>query len=528
MGGVHRCRHRVIAIVIVIVIAIAIVINFCHLSGLASYHGAKWRGQAMRIEVAKPSRLEKLKAERELRDLAAVKAAENASSKAPSINYKSKALHARDMSLITSKNCKLRPNWRKVRYGRPVRLVRMRFPGKPKAVVVDPLELDEKNYRRVRVEENRIEDMSVRGLRWRYAEDDEEDDVVEEMEMETESCMSDADDCVVDVPRSLVDENQASEDTKTNSPTEGPTAAPILPPAASTTQRVVSPLIIPSGPLSFIDKLRMKEQALAAREEEPVVSMLTGNVLPVTCVRADDDGVQIHSAGSISEDQMTTENPSPEPSTDNRFQVKTDLKKLFFGDHTSAQDSVYGMELSFGSDQEEQAVDVEQPAATLTPLPIVQTPAAPFTLSFEDADFGDLPPVSVPASVPSATVTATVPPTRHVTNGAISAPQDDIFLADRLKDPKLPFFFPHNQPTPTVASQPHRSIIHGTHRPSFLRIDTLERVIEKWTATRRQFTHDFKKRNRFALKHRNKAQRGPSQGGSGAGGKRKSGVTSAA
>ena len=60
--------------------------------------------------------------------------------------------------------------WRKVRYGRPVRMVRVRFPGQDRPTLVDPLEHDEQ-YRRLRVDEDRFDQHSLNSLHWDPVDD---------------------------------------------------------------------------------------------------------------------------------------------------------------------------------------------------------------------------------------------------------------------------------------------------------------------------------------------------------------------
>ena len=243
-------------------------------------------------------------------------------------------------------------------------------------------------------------------------------------------------------------------------------------------------------------------------------------------------------------------------SADGRFRVNKDLKQLFrFGSSSSGSGVNNSARADHQNDgdndddhgRQDHQDDQDDDGDFRLELEDVQPPPAePFVLSFEDDDFATTmtKEVQVKAKVEAeakAAVTMTTailpgartaPSTTTTTTISLpSLPRDDLFLADRFKDPAVPLFFPHLSTSlstslssslqpPLSKSQPpsKRSVFSllVADRPYFIRTDSLESIQQAWEHDRRAFTEDFKKRNKSCLRTRKKTQR--SIGGGGGGG----------
>ena len=77
--------------------------------GLSTYQGSKWKGHTLRLEAAKrPDYEQRMREERARWSVEEERLREKAQLLARKPNYRSKVLLARDMSLVTDKNCRER------------------------------------------------------------------------------------------------------------------------------------------------------------------------------------------------------------------------------------------------------------------------------------------------------------------------------------------------------------------------------------------------------------------------------------
>ena len=103
--------------------------------------GTKWKGSSLKIEVAKPSFLDQLEKERQLESdpTAASEATKKDKKKRKQEERNWKPYQfAKDMSVITTRNCKDRRFWKRLPSGKLVRMMRVRMPGSKRITVVDP------------------------------------------------------------------------------------------------------------------------------------------------------------------------------------------------------------------------------------------------------------------------------------------------------------------------------------------------------------------------------------------------------
>lgn len=83
---------------------------------ISSLSGSSWKGKRLKIEEARPSYTEKLKAQEDGECKAEI-----------STEYKRRLVrHAKDMSLVTDKNVESRKGWRRGKFGRPIAIVKIR------------------------------------------------------------------------------------------------------------------------------------------------------------------------------------------------------------------------------------------------------------------------------------------------------------------------------------------------------------------------------------------------------------------
>ncbi|KAI9360446.1 hypothetical protein DFJ73DRAFT_815818 [Zopfochytrium polystomum] len=105
---------------------------------LSVYKHTKWRGMQLRVELAKPDFLERLKKEWADSSAAAQNPPQESKRRSNIRKRKSEAILSEDMSLVKDNEAVARPGWKLGRYGRATAVVRMRaIPGR-KLIRLDP------------------------------------------------------------------------------------------------------------------------------------------------------------------------------------------------------------------------------------------------------------------------------------------------------------------------------------------------------------------------------------------------------
>ncbi|RKP25143.1 hypothetical protein SYNPS1DRAFT_29112 [Syncephalis pseudoplumigaleata] len=95
-------------------------------------NGAKWKGQKLRVEKAKDDHTKRMAEQqcspvpRRQMELEAAEAEKRKQQR--SLRRKAPVKHAADMSLVTDRNVDGRPGWKRGRYGRAIRMMRLRQP----------------------------------------------------------------------------------------------------------------------------------------------------------------------------------------------------------------------------------------------------------------------------------------------------------------------------------------------------------------------------------------------------------------
>lgn len=89
--------------------------------GLGVYNGAKWRGQVLKLEEAKPDFQDRFKQRQEK-----IKEQEEKKKKRLLRWNDSEGFHAKDMTPVTDNNMGTRKGWKRGRYGRAIAVMRLK------------------------------------------------------------------------------------------------------------------------------------------------------------------------------------------------------------------------------------------------------------------------------------------------------------------------------------------------------------------------------------------------------------------
>lgn len=95
--------------------------TFLFIIGLSVYNGAKWRGQELKLEEAKPDWKERFKERQEK-----IKEQEEKKKKRLLRWNDSEGFHAKDMTPVTDNNMGTRKGWKRGRYGRAIAVMRLK------------------------------------------------------------------------------------------------------------------------------------------------------------------------------------------------------------------------------------------------------------------------------------------------------------------------------------------------------------------------------------------------------------------
>ncbi|KAI8055030.1 hypothetical protein BDF22DRAFT_674932 [Syncephalis plumigaleata] len=418
---------------------------------VTTLNGAKWKDKKLRIEKAKDDYMKRRETE-----LAMMEEQERKQMK----QFKRKALvkHATDMSLVTDREVEARPGWKRGRYGRAIRVMRLRQPD-GSMMVYDP-GMYKNNLEKLFGSERPL---PVEKLTWFYPEQSSEQSV-------KQTNMSDVEQYI----EQATSENETMEDVEMT--TEHPTEVP-------SDDNNDDDLVIDSNSNTNVEEESTNANEVDTSEEKArslnILKMMFGESTTAQTTGAITDSNEIGRANpnesiefidlilhpdvpvipiideepTINEENHLHQATLSETAMPEHYTVKGDLKSMF----------------QLSSQNNATSNDNAQPFKLFNDPPMEMEAPSTFSFDFSAMIGAPATPRIQTTSKPSSTsTTATLPPT---------------------------FFFAHfDQP------------LLLRRNNIFIRTGSLEDVTKHWEAMRQGLTQDFKQRHKYAIRMRKRQQ----------------------